>query len=123
MPMEKKSINIVWFKRDLRLEDHAPLSAACDDGLPALMIYVFEPGLMGAPDSDTRHWRFVWQSLQNLNRTLTPPLFIHFLKGEILDVLNYIHELYTIQNIFSHQETGNNISFERDKLVSRWCKV
>jgi deoxyribodipyrimidine photo-lyase len=50
-------------------------------------------------------------------------LFIHFLKGEIPDVLNYIHELYIIQNIFSHQETGNNISFERDKQVSRWCKL
>jgi len=32
-------VNIVWYKRDLRLADHAPLSAALALGEPVLLIY------------------------------------------------------------------------------------
>jgi len=49
--MPKQAINIVWFKRDLRLRDHAPLKAAIDNGLPTLLIYCFEPSMMRLPQS------------------------------------------------------------------------
>ncbi|MFM7401486.1 MAG: deoxyribodipyrimidine photo-lyase, partial [Bacteroidota bacterium] len=56
--------NIVWFKRDLRLSDHEPLKEAVRAGAPVLLLYCFEPSWMQAPDSDERHWRFVWQSVR-----------------------------------------------------------
>ncbi len=34
-------MNIVWFKRDLRLSDHAPLKAAIEDGESFLMLYIW----------------------------------------------------------------------------------
>jgi len=49
--MSKKAINIVRFKRDLRLRDHAPLIAAIDNGLPTLLIYCFKPSIMELPQS------------------------------------------------------------------------
>jgi len=36
-------INIVWFKRDLRLSDHQPLAAALALRQPLLLIYILEP--------------------------------------------------------------------------------
>ena len=35
-------MNVVWFKRDLRLADHAPLAAAVDRGEPLLLLYIVE---------------------------------------------------------------------------------
>jgi hypothetical protein len=63
---EKQAIAIVWFKRDLRLTDHEPLALAEAQGLPILLVYCFEPSVMHNDDSDVRHWRFVYQSLQDM---------------------------------------------------------
>lgn len=38
----KTEINIIWFKRDLRANDHAPLLAASKSTLPILPLYVVE---------------------------------------------------------------------------------
>ena len=56
LEMPKQEINIVWFKRDLRLLDHEPLHLAKADGKPVLLVYIFEPSLMAYHDSDIRHW-------------------------------------------------------------------
>ena len=57
-----QKINIVWFKRDLRLTDHKPLKDAEQSGLPVLLLYIFEPILINDADYSERHWRFVTQS-------------------------------------------------------------
>ena len=64
--MDKQPINIVWFKRDLRFTDHEPLYTAQQQDLPILMLCFFEPSVMAYPDSDVRHWRFVYESLQEM---------------------------------------------------------
>ncbi|NBQ88749.1 MAG: hypothetical protein EBU07_15025 [Betaproteobacteria bacterium] len=45
---------LVWFKRDLRLADHAPLQAAalCDQ---ALALYVVEPDWVQSAECDAQH--------------------------------------------------------------------
>jgi deoxyribodipyrimidine photo-lyase len=115
-------INIVWLKRDLRLTDHAPLQAAVDAGIPFLILYLFEPSLMQAPDYDVRHARFVWQSLQDIKAQLPNKEALYIAKEEVVPVLELLHQTHQIHTLFSHQETGNGISFERDKAVARWCR-
>ena len=36
---------VVWFKRDLRTRDHAPLVAAASLGEPVIPLYVIEDGI------------------------------------------------------------------------------
>jgi len=68
----KTPINIVWFKKDLRINDHEALQKAVDSRQKLLLIYIFEPSLLTAPDSDLRHWRFVYHSILALNQELAP---------------------------------------------------
>lgn len=68
--MSKVSINIVWFKRDLRFTDHEPLYSAKQESLPLLLVYFFEPSLMTYDDNDIRHWRFVHESLLEMQDKL-----------------------------------------------------
>jgi deoxyribodipyrimidine photo-lyase len=68
--MPKSPIHIVWFKRDLRFTDHEPLFRALASDIPVLLVYFFEPSLIESPNSDIRHWRFVHESLVEMQGRL-----------------------------------------------------
>jgi len=120
--MAKNPIHIVWFKRDLRFTDHEPLYRALEEDIPVLLIYFFEPSLIAFPDSDVRHWRFVHESLVEMQGRLEDRNGILYLfHAEVLPVLQALTAQYEIRTIFSHEEIGNGLSFERDKAVADFC--
>lgn len=121
--MTKQSIQLVWFKRDLRFTDHEPLFLAQETGLPTLLIYVFEPSVMQYPDSDLRHWRFVMESLLEMNERLQKfDRQVYIFHGEMLEVLESICTSFDVKTIFSHQEIGTKITFDRDLAVQKFVK-
>ncbi len=124
----KKPIQIVWFKRDLRLFDHAPLFDACTEGklknIPTLLLYVFEPSVMANYDYDTRHAQFILQSLNDLNKRLaTFKTEILILHSEIIPIFKFLADNYAIVSVKSHQEIGNNLTYARDKSVKKFFKL
>lgn len=117
-----QEIAIVWLKRDLRFTDHEPLYYAQKQALPVLLLYCFEPSLMRYDDSDVRHWRFVYQSLQEMNmKLLDLKAQVYIFHAEVLAVFQEISKHYRIRKIFSHQEVGNRISYDRDIAVQQFC--
>ena len=46
-----------------------------------------------------------------------------FRKGKILDVFEDLKKDFNINAVYSHQETGNAWTFERDKSVRYWGRV
>ena len=117
--MEKKEINLVWFKRDLRFTDHEPLYFAQKSKLPLLLIYIFEPSVMAYPDSDVRHWRFVYESLKEMNEKLkVHEATIFIFHNEAKEVFETLLKSYSINTIFSYQETGNSLTYERDREMN-----
>ena len=119
----KKAINIVWFKRDLRFTDNEPLYFAQQSNLPLLLIYIFEPTVMAYHDSDVRHWRFVFESLQEMNlklKNIESQIFVFH--NEASFVFNKLIKTYHISTIFSSQEIGNGLTFERDKAMQKLFK-
>ena len=120
--MSKQEIVIVWFKRDLRFTDHEPLFYAQKTNLPILLIYCFEPSLMRYHDSDVRHWRFVYQSLQDMqSKLIEQQTQIVIFHQEALYVFKELQKKYSIKSLFSHQEIGNHISFQRDLAIKEFC--
>ncbi len=117
------SINVVWFKRDLRIMDHAPLfEAACAGRL--LPLYIVEPQLWMQPDSSRRHWHFIHDSLVDLRASLAllgAPLIIR--KGEAVDVLQQLLVELGSFTLWSHEESGNSWTYSRDILVAAWCRL
>ena len=113
--MNKKAINIVWFKRDLRFTDHEPLFMAQQQNIPILLVYFFEPTVMAYDDSDVRHWRFVYESLQEMQSKLKSfDAEIYFFHNEARTVFEKLLTVYDVKTVFSHQEIGNKITFDRD---------
>ncbi len=123
MPTEKKHINIVWFKRDLRLQENEAVFNALKSDEPVLLLYVFEQLLIDDNHYSQRHWDFIKQSLVDLNEQLEPynskVLVVH---SDIIAAVNQLLNKYHITDLYSHQETGILVSYERDKSFTRFCK-
>lgn len=120
LPQAQK-LQIVWFKRDLRVHDHAPLTKASSIG-PVLPLYIVEPELWSLPDSSRRHWHFIHDSLAELKERLADlgaPLV--FKVGEACKVLAELHQQVGPFTLWSHEETGNNWTYQRDIAVASWC--
>ena len=125
MPTSKlQTVNVVWFKRDLRLIDNEAIASATADGLPVLLVYVLEPSLEQDSHYSERHFRFIKQALAEMNGLLldenTEILVVH---GEVIECFDKLRLHYHIKSIFSHQETGIALTYQRDKMVSKYCAL
>ncbi len=117
------SLQILWFKRDLRLEDHAALSAAALRG-PVLALVIVEPEYWRQPDTSSRQWRFWRGCIEDLGTAITRhggTLIIRV--GEAVDVLSALYTELGHFQLWAHQETGNAWTHVRDKAVRRCCKA
>ena len=119
----KKNVIIVWFKRDLRISDHAPLYNAVQDGEAVLPLFVVEPDYWQLPTSSRRQWCFVHDCLTELNTSLLAfgqGLIIRV--GEAVDVLRDLAGEFDIVAIYAHEETGDAWSYARDRAVRAYCR-
>ena len=115
-------MNIVWFKRDLRVFDHVALTRAASDG-PVLPLFIVEPDLWAQPDLSARHYAFLKESLDSLSESLArlgQPLIIR--TGDAVEVLAKLVCEHNVSAIYSHQETWNGWTYDRDKRVTRWAR-
>ncbi|MDA0314676.1 MAG: deoxyribodipyrimidine photo-lyase [Bacteroidetes bacterium] len=115
-------ISVVWLKRDLRLSDHQPLAQAIAAGFPILLLYCFEPSLVNAPQSSARHWRFVYQSLQDMRERLAQikgDILVY--DGEVKDAFLQLLGVFSIdQAKFAPSPSGYSTFGIRCPLPSAW---
>ncbi|MES2914538.1 MAG: FAD-binding domain-containing protein [Pseudomonadota bacterium] len=113
---------LVWFKRDLRVDDHPALTRAAGIGA-VLPVYVVEPDLWAQTDASARQWDFVAESLGDLRADLArmgAPLVVRV--GDAVAVLEALCRRHGITRIVSHEETGNLWTYARDRRVAAWAK-
>lgn len=121
--MNKIAINIVWFKRDLRFTDHEALFYASQQDIPILLVYFFEPSVMHYDDSDVRHWRFIYESIQDLQSKLDPlDSKLFFFHQEVQPIFEELLQQFDVKSVYSHQEIGNKITYNRDVAMQDFFK-
>jgi len=116
-------LGVVWFKRDLRVFDHAPLVEAAKHR-QVLPLYIYEPPLIRAPDYATQHIGFINECLVDLDQALSArgsPLLAQY--GEATAIFQRVLDTFGPFALYSHEETGNALSYERDKRVAEWCRA
>ncbi len=125
-------LEVVWFKRDLRVGDHAPLAEACAraraTGGSVLGFYAVELSVIHAPDYSGRHWAATREALAELRdnlRALGIPLAVR--TGEVVELLERLRAhaagKETKLALWSHEETGNAVTYARDRAVRRWARA
>ena len=118
------NLDIVWFKRDLRTLDNISLEIAANSSNPVLFIYLFEPTVMNYPDYDSRHLRFIYESLLDIEKKFKSySLKLNLLKCEAQEFFEEISKKYNVNQVLSYQEIGNNLTFERDMYLLDFFKI
>ncbi|MDZ7604080.1 MAG: FAD-binding domain-containing protein [Cyclobacteriaceae bacterium] len=115
--------DIFWFKRDLRIQDNPALKNAIDAGDPLLIIYIFEPELVFDPHYHPRHWKFVRESLADIESQLKPfKLEIKLFFGNVIEIFEYLTKELNFKKVFSTRETGLRITYDRDKKLAKFFR-
>ena len=123
MNTDKEHITIVWLKRDLRLEDNEAIVNALKSKRRTLLVYTFETMLLEDEHYSQRHWNFIKESLTDLNSRLKPyNSKLLTVEADIINVINQLLTKFHITDIYSHQETGILVTYNRDKAFKRFCK-
>ncbi|MEO0816239.1 MAG: FAD-binding domain-containing protein [Pseudomonadota bacterium] len=120
--MSDAPLQIVWFKRDLRVEDHPALVRAALAGR-VLPLVIIEPGYWMGEDASHRHYRYLSAGIEDLRRALKglgAELCVRI--GFAPEVLTSLHSELGRFTLWSHRETGNMWTFARDKCVANWAR-
>lgn len=114
-------LQVLWFKKDLRWADHAPLVRAAQAG-PLLPMWLDEPAAWAQPDAATQHRAFAQECLSELDAWFGQHGgALWRFHGDATSTLARLHALHGTFVLWSHEETGNDWSFDRDRAVARWC--
>ena len=117
------SVNVIWFKRDLRLSDNASVNDAVNRGLPIICLFNLDAQRIGRIDVSGIHIEWELDCLRSLAKDIAEiGGVIKFNYGNIIEPLEEIHQEYTIDSIIANEETGLQWSWNRDKLVADWCE-
>lgn len=124
---KKQKIILVWYKRDLRVSDHRPLTDAMilwkNKNIPVIAFYSFESRVTLAPDFSNFHRQFIEDSLIDLNESLhNIGVSLIIFERNISDVMKYILDVYDVDCVFSHEETGNAITYDRDIMMGKYLR-
>lgn len=115
-------MQVVWFKRDLRIIDNAALYHAAQNAV-VMPLYIIEPELWQQSDMSHRHYQFLCQSLDELDKdlqSLGQGLIIKI--GNAVDILEDIYQRHHIDALWSHQETWNGWTYQRDIKIKQWAE-
>jgi len=119
MQKMKPSVNIFWFRRDIRLDDNAGLYHALKDGLPVLPVFIFDRNILDKLE-EKRDGRveFIHQALTAMQQKLVDrgaslKVFYGFPEKIFADIL---HD-YSIQKVFTNHDY-ESYAKERDGSVS-----
>lgn len=100
------TINIFWFRRDLRLEDNIGLFHALNQETPVLPLFIFDTNILDdLNDKYDRRVDYIHQSLENINTKLLQlksSLLIRY--GNPIDVLLQLKKEYNIEHIFCNED-------------------
>ena len=118
---------IYWLKRDFRLSDNPALTAALASHGTVTPVFILEPSALAAPETSALHvhaqcdaFNGLYERLGGALATPTPPL--GFAHAEVVDCLDQLWHARPFDSLHSHQETGGNRTYDRDKAVARWCQ-
>ena len=127
-------LQVVWLKRDLRWEDHAPLRAALATAKPVVVLVLHEPSIWSSPVYSNRHARFVWESVSELRKTAPlvgassheprgpQPIPVFHLWAEVQEAFEALESLAGIplSAVHSHQEVGIACTYDRYRSIKKW---
>ena len=116
----RSTINIFWFRRDLRLADNAGLYHALKASLPVVPIFIFDRDILDKlEDKADRRVQFIHDALQVIQQKLSDldsTLEVYY--GYPVEIFEKLSARYNIDTVFANHDY-EPYGIERDDRVRR----
>ncbi len=115
----KTAINIIWFRRDLRLADNAALYHALKAGMPVLPIFIFDRNILDKlEDKADRRVEFIHAALSGMQQQLMQlgsslEVFYGFPEA----VFAALTDKYTVKGVFANHDY-EPYALQRESVIS-----
>src|SRR5690348_2764823 len=102
----KPSVNIFWFRRDLRLFDNAGLYRALKGDRPVLPIFIFDRNILDElEDKNDRRVEFIHLALRDIQKQLLKrgaTLDVRY--GKPVDIYNELLKEYEVGKVYTNHD-------------------
>jgi len=116
----KPSVNIMWFRRDLRLTDNAAFFHALQQSLPVLPIFIFDKNILDKlVDKTDRRVAFIHAAIEEMQTELVKMgSTMHCFYATPLEAFSTLTQTYTIEKVFTNTDY-EQYAIERDAAVAQ----
>ncbi len=108
----------VWFRRDLRLEDHAALYHALRSGLPVIPVFIFDRSILDRlEDRYDRRVEFIHHALSAMQekcRAVGTTMIVRY--GHPFEIWNDLCREFTIRHVYTNHDY-EPYSMKRDQEI------
>jgi len=110
-------VSIIWFRRDLRLEDNKALFFAQQSGFPVLPIFIFDNNIILELDANDGRISFIYNNLKAIHSTLADyNSALYCLKGKPIEVWKQLINEFEIASVFANKDY-EPYAIQRDKEI------
>jgi len=116
----KKSCNILWFRRDLRLDDNAALYHALKGELPVLPLFIFDQTILAQLPKDDARVTFIYEAIEKLKSALQKQGSDFLVKyGKPEKIWPEVLEEYEVKAVYTNRDY-EPYARERDDQVAEF---
>ena len=114
----KPEVSVMWFRRDLRLEDNAALYYALKNGSEVVPVFVFDKNILDdLEEKKDRRVEFIYNALQDMQTILKKhksSLEVYY--GTPEDAYKKLLSKYTIKTVFANEDF-EQYAIDRDNTI------
>ncbi len=116
----KSCVEILWFRRDLRIYDNPLLSVA--DGY-VLPVFIFDTNILQNLRKNDARVTFIFDSVRRLREDLRKTgLDLLVFYGRPYDVFSYLKRSFCIRNVYAVSD-NDSYSRSRDSKIGKLCRL
>ncbi len=114
----KDTVNIFWFRRDLRLDDNVGFYNALKSEHPVLPIFIFDEEILKKLPKDDARITFIYETLQKMRTKLEDKntSSIAMFHGEPATIYKNLLEKYNIDTVFTNRDYEPYAKDRDDKI-------
>jgi deoxyribodipyrimidine photo-lyase len=117
------TINVFWFRRDLRLQDNAGLYHALKNDHPVVPVFIFDRHILDKLDNKAdRRVEFIHAALADMQEQLVQmgsTLQVYY--DTPIEAFQKLGKQYTIEKVFTNHDY-EPYATGRDKAIAQWLK-
>ncbi|MCX7939639.1 MAG: DNA photolyase family protein [Thermoflexales bacterium] len=111
---------IVWFRRDLRVHDHAALAHACQDADEVIPVFILDPTQLAHDEVGSGRVKFLLECLADLDRSLIARgSYLTLLRGRAEEVLPRFVHCVSAQGVYYSLDIERWSGQVRDRALAQ----